>query len=200
MLERTAAGRFRLGLRVVDLANARLESSDLASEFHQRWELMDQFSDEGAVIAVLDGSDVVYVACRNSKKSLGVTFRVGMRLPARFTATGKAMLSTLANEAVKDLHKGVEWSKLNKNSVSDVSELLAQLEEVRRVGYSIDDGETRTHMYSVGAPIRMKDLNAPPAGVAISLIRPDVTPESKSTAISAVLTLADELSRSNALY
>ena len=33
VLERGHGGKFRLGLKIVDLANARLEASDLATEF-----------------------------------------------------------------------------------------------------------------------------------------------------------------------
>lgn len=200
VLERDSGGRFRLGLKIVDLARARLEASDLASEFSKRWALLDQFEDEGAIIAVLDGTDVVYVACRNSTKALGITFRIGMRLPARFTATGKAMLSTLPEDDIRKRHKGVPWNALTSNSVANIDLLLKQLEEVRARGYSIDDGETRSHMYSIGAPIVLSESAAQPAGMAISLIRPDVTPEKRQDAIDTVLKLSDELSRSNAYY
>lgn len=197
MLERTPAGTYRLGLKIVDLANARVGSSDLASEFFSRWEMITEFSDEAAMIAVLDGDDVIYVACRNSTKSLGITFRIGMRLPACFTATGKALLSTLPEEAVRALYEGKPWTRLTVNSVANVEALLAQLKDVRSRGYSIDDGESRTHMYSIGAPVRFQDTRTPSAALAISFIRGEVTEEKRKAAINVVMRLADELSRAN---
>lgn len=197
MLERSPGGKFRLGLKIVDLANARLESSDLASEFYNRWDLLNQFTDEGGIIAVLDGTDVVYVACRNSKKSLGITFRIGMRLPACFTATGKALLSTLADDDVRVLYNDKKWAKLTENSVVNPEALIKQLAEIRGRGYSIDDGECRTHMYSIGAPVPMREKHMPPAAIAVSFIRSDITTEKSNAAIPAILKLADELSRAH---
>jgi DNA-binding IclR family transcriptional regulator len=52
---------------------------------------------------MLDGAEVVYLACQNGDRPLGVTFRIGMRLPAPYTATGKAMLSTLPTAEVRHL-------------------------------------------------------------------------------------------------
>src|SRR5690606_32212987 len=82
LLERQADGTYRLGLRLIDFASARLRSSDLPSEFYAGLNSLKVFRQEAAVLSVRDGADAVYVACRNSSLPLGITFSIGMRLPA----------------------------------------------------------------------------------------------------------------------
>ncbi|ACI94603.1 transcriptional regulator, IclR family [Afipia carboxidovorans OM5] len=176
-LDRQADSTYRLGLRVVELANARIESSELPAEFYAIWNRYPQFHQEAAILAVLDGPDVIYIACRNSPLALGITFRPGMKLPACCTATGKALLSTLSNSEVRDFYKRHEFARLTQSSVPNVSKLIRQLEEIRERGFSIDDGETRDHMWSVGAPICGWEGQRSAAAVAISCLRSEVTPD-----------------------
>lgn len=172
-LERTPSGAYRLGLKLVDLANARLESSDLPAEFYSVWDDIGVYRREAAVLAVLDGAEVIYIACRNSTLPLGVTFRIGMKLPACCTATGKAMLSTFADEEVRTFYSNHELARPTTASVSSVDALIEQLRVVRSRGYSIDDGETRDHMWSLGAPVLGRENTHAVAAVAVSFLRSD---------------------------
>lgn len=172
-LERTPSGAYRLGLKLVDLANARLESSDLPAEFYSVWDAIGMFRREAAVLAMLDGADVIYIACRNSTLPLGVTFRIGMKLPACCTATGKAMLSTLSDEEIRAFYSSHELVRPTGTSVASVEALIEQMHVIRTRGYSIDDGETRDHMWSLGAPVMGRENRHAIAAVAVSFLRSD---------------------------
>ncbi len=195
-LERLPNGAYRLGLRVVHLANARLESADLPAEFYAIWDQHPEFHEEAAVLGVLDGAEVTYIACRNSPHALGVTFRLGMRLPASCTATGKALLSTLSSDEVRAFYSRHELVRLTPASVSSVEQLLEQLEQVRARGYSIDDGETRDHMWSVGAPIIAWEGQRAEAATAISFLRSEMTAEKAEKASRFIRLFASALSES----
>jgi len=193
-IQRAPDGTFTVGIRIVDLASARLGNSDIAMEFYSACSSLGKIGEQTAVLSVLEGADVLYIACRNSPKPLGITFRIGMRLPACCTATGKAMLSTLADDQVKYLYKSHDIKTLTKAGVSSINDLLAQLNWIRQNGVSIDNGETREHMYSVGAPIVDPNGRAK-AAVAICFYRAEVNPTQTKQALAAVRTLADKLSR-----
>ncbi|MDP2232983.1 MAG: IclR family transcriptional regulator, partial [Actinomycetota bacterium] len=153
MLSRLENGAYRLGVHLVDLSHAYLSNIDLTREFVDTWEALDMLPGEGIVLGVLDGTDVVYVACRNGNLPLGVTYRIGMRLPAHCTATGKALLSTLPDERIRALYRGVELGKLTAHSHATLKALLADLRATRRRGYAIDNEETREGMCCFGAPV-----------------------------------------------
>ena len=80
--------RFTLGPHVLHWANAMLSGTDLVNEFGQLLaddRSLDHFT---VTLAEMDQDCMVYLACRNANTPLGVTFRIGMRLPAVYTATG----------------------------------------------------------------------------------------------------------------
>ena len=196
LLDRQGDGTYRLGLGLVDLANARLEDSDLPGAFYTTWDSLGVFRQEAVILSVRDAADMVYVACRNSPLPLGVTFRIGMRLPACCTATGKACLSTLSDDAVRAIYQKDKLVQLTTAGVASVDALIAQLAIVRRNGYSIDDGETREHMCSFGAPVFDRGHGSAVAGVAISFLKANLDAATRARAATVVKEFAAQLSRS----
>lgn len=170
LVRRTERGNYELGSRVLDFANAYLRKTDITKEFVHAWDEMHELRDEGVVLAVLDGIDAVYVACRNGTRPLGVTYRIGMRLPACCTATGKALLSTLPENQVRQIYRGVTLPSLTPRSHSKLKTLIDDLTGIRLRGYALDDEETREGMYCIGAPVFDAGGHAI-AAVAVSLLK-----------------------------
>jgi DNA-binding IclR family transcriptional regulator len=196
LLERQGDGSYRLGLKLVDLANARLEDSDLPGAFYKTWDSFGVFRQEAVILSVRDGSDMVYIACRNSPLPLGVTFRIGMRLPACCTATGKAVLSTLSDDEIRAIYRKHQIARLTAATVRSIDDLLAQLAVIRRRGYSVDDGETREHMCSFGAPVFDRHSVSAVAGVAISFLKATLDSATRARASEVVKQFASQLSKS----
>ena len=124
VLARVGPNQFAIGPHVLSWANAFQNQSSLAAEF-QRLAAEDESSLKGEALnlSVLNGNAVMYVACRNGSNPLGLSFRIGMSLPAVFTATGKAMLSTYPAQEVEAIF-GTTWNKpLTRTSVRSLSTL-----------------------------------------------------------------------------
>ncbi len=171
LVTRHADGRFGLGVHLVELAHAYLAGVDLTQEFNNAWDDMHVLPKEGVVLAVLDGTDVVYVACHNSEMPLGVAYRIGMRLPASCTATGKALLATFPDERVRELYRNAKLPKLTPNSRGSLKKLLADLASARECGYALDDEETREGMICIGAPVFDASKSQAIAAVAVSMLK-----------------------------
>lgn len=183
LVTRHADGRFGLGVRLVDLAHAYLAGVDLTREFSNVWDEVGPFSRDGVVLAVLDGTDVVYIACRQGEIPLGVSYRIGMRLPASCTATGKALLSTLPDSRLHELYNGADLPRPTPHSRPTLATLLDDLHEARNRGYALDDQETREGMMCVGAPIFDASGTEAVAAVAVSMVK---FPEDSGKSLSVI--------------
>jgi DNA-binding IclR family transcriptional regulator len=188
-------GAYHLGPHVMDLAHAFLSRTDLTAAFVKVWDSMAVLPEETIILSVLDGTDVVYLACRNGSRPLGVTFRIGMRLPANCTATGKALLSTLSPARLSELFRTQGFRTLTRNSISNLDSLHADLEKVRRDGYSVDNEETREGMVCFGAPVFDSRGAEAVAGVAVSMLKADSNTSRATVATEAVMRLAAGLSK-----
>lgn len=140
------------------------------------------------------GPEFVNVGCRNGSRPFGFNFRIGMRLPANCTASGKAMLSSLPAERVVDLAVSRAFYSLTRKSVTRPDPLLAQLRQVAAQGYAVDDEETRRGMVCIGAPIFGPASAEAVAAVAVSLPKSTLTADRKALAIRTVGRLARAIS------
>ena len=196
LVSRIENGGYQLGTHLVDLAHAYLSNIDLTKEFTAAWDSFEMLHGEGVVLAVLDGISVVYIACRNSDLPLGVNYRIGMRLPAHCTATGKALLSTLPDARVRALYKGAELVKLTPHSHTTLATLLKDLHKIRLRGYAVDDEETREGMCCFGAPVFDSSGNYAIAAVAVSTLKhPRSDKKASANTAQQVLEFARALSK-----
>lgn len=190
MLRRLDDGTYQLGTHLVDLAHAYLARTDLTREFDQALDTLQVLNEDGAVLAVRDGSEVVYVACRNGERPVGVTYRIGMRLPVSCTATGKAMISALSDQEVRVLYRGRRLPQLTTRSCRTITALLEELQQVRAQGFAADDEETRDGMCCVGVPIIDPASGRAVAAVAVSMLKGSVTPRKRQQAVATLQELA----------
>lgn len=193
LLLRRPDNSFRIGPHVMRWANAFTMQTDLTAEFAALCDSLGPSSEETVTLSVLEGRDVVYIACRNSTAPLGVTFRIGMRLPAAFTATGKALLSTLPDAQVRDLFAGAWPAPLTPRSVRNIDALLEELAACRARGYSVDDGQVREGMHCFGIPVRDAS-NRVVAGIAVSLLAGRVSAVTTRHGVHSIQTMAGALS------
>ncbi len=194
LIKRLPSGAMALGPHVMGWANAFLSQTQITEEFRALWDQSNAFHDATVTLSILDGIEVVYLACQNGDRPLGVTFRIGMRLPAPYTATGKAMLSTLPTGDVQRLFADGMPSPLTRASVATAVALADELEQVRAVGYSIDNGQMREGMTCFGAPVFDALRTRAVGGIAVSYLSNEIDAATGENIGRQVRALADQLS------
>jgi IclR family transcriptional regulator, blcABC operon repressor len=168
LLARDPDGQYRLGPHTLELSRAFLGQTDFHSEFQRAVAELGVLSEQTLVCAVLRERDVVYIGRRPGSSPLGVSYEIGMRLPAHCTATGLSILSTLPESRVGELYAGAEFEHLTDRSIGSVKELEERLATVRERGYAVDDGETATGMICIGVAVR-DDAGETVGAVAVSM-------------------------------
>jgi DNA-binding IclR family transcriptional regulator len=194
LLARDPDGLYSLGSHTLELSRAFLGQTDFHSEFQRAVPELGLLPEQTLVCAVLRGRDVVYIGRRPGTSPLGVSYEIGMRLPAHCTATGLSMLSTLPESQVDELYAGAELERLTDRSIATVEDLRERLATVRKRGHAVDDGETVRGMICIGAPVR-DDAGEVVGAVAVSMPK-GARSSGRLTADAADLkTLADRISR-----
>jgi DNA-binding IclR family transcriptional regulator len=186
---------FQLGPHVMRWSNAFAQQSDVAAEFATIWDQETELPGATITLTVLEGSEVVYIAARNSAISHSlIEFRAGMRLPAAFTATGKAFLSYMSDFEVRRLYADGLPEPRTPHSVQSIDSLVRELQDVRRNGYSVDNQQVAEGIVCYGASV-LDSRNRPIAGVAVSLAADDLSDGERIRIISNVQRIAARLSR-----
>lgn len=103
-------------------------------------------------LAVLDGSEIVYVDIVESRRSIRSQAHLTGRDPVHTTALGKAMLAFLPEDNWR-CHLPVRLSPRTAASYTSIHSLKHDLQRIRARGYSIDMGENEEDMCCIGAPV-----------------------------------------------
>jgi IclR family pca regulon transcriptional regulator len=145
---------YRLGWKILDLGFNAFGRMDLHTIARPILRSLVGSVNEAASIGVLDGPDVVYVErIQSGLGRLGVTQRIGARVPAYCTAIGHAILAYLPLEQRVGLLNARERVKLTPNTPVTLPEIEARLERVRALGYAVSDQDTVMGVRVIAAPI-----------------------------------------------
>ena len=78
---------------------------------------------------------------------------VGKRLPAYATALGKALLSGKSQAEVRELYRESGLRQITPHTITDMEQLLVQLEEVRRTGFAFEREESSLGVQCAAVPV-----------------------------------------------
>ena len=90
-----------------------------------------------------------------------------MRMDAHSCALGKAILAFKSRDELKEIYKSYTLYKHTDNTITSLNKLYANLDMVRKNGFSVNEAETFNYVYGIGAPI-MDAQNRAIAGISIS--------------------------------
>ena len=155
---------FYLRPRILTLGYSYLSSMPLATAAQPILDQLSQILNESCSIALLDGTDIVFVAHANSTRIVAIDLGVGTRLPAFCTAKGRVLLANLLPEELESALPAIEFTRYTDRTVTSVEKLRQVLMTVRTEGYAIIDQELEMGLRSMAVPVRN------PAGRVIAAI------------------------------
>ncbi|MET7284705.1 IclR family transcriptional regulator [Streptomyces sp. NPDC005573] len=148
-------GRYRLGVRPYQLGSRYAEQLDLAAEGRQVARTVAETCDETVHVAVLEDTDVIYIAKVDSTHAVRMVSAAGRRLPAHCTSVGKMLLAALPEEELAArVPDGTPLAAMTPDSITDPAALRAALAEVRRRGVAVEHRESNPDVACVAAPVR----------------------------------------------
>jgi IclR family transcriptional regulator, pca regulon regulatory protein len=118
--------------------------------------LMRQLSEElheSCSAAILEGSEIVYVARFPARRIMSVTLAVGTRLPAFHTSLGRVQLGRLDDAELWCRLRALRIEAYTPSTITDMQALYERVREDRAQGFSIVDEELERGLRSIAVPI-----------------------------------------------
>ena len=194
LVRRVGTG-FGLGRKLAELGGAYLATVDQVQLFHEACLRLTTADEETVQLAVLDGLEMIYLARHDGTQPVRLTSGIGRRLPATCTATGKAALASLDDADLAPRLAGVAaLPTLTPNSHETVDALLADLDEVRRHGYAVDDEETIEGVVCYGVAVPSQHPGEGRYAASVTLLKARATADRAPALIADLRRLATQLS------
>lgn len=145
-------GRYRLGLRLLELGNAALARLDVRAVARPQLERLVEETGETATLSIPGERDVVTVDFVQSASSVQSVARLGRPSVAHATAAGKVFLAF----AGVPLPAGA-LERFTPRTITDPRRLAAEVERVRARGWAEAAGERERDLNALAAPIFAAD-------------------------------------------
>ncbi len=158
---------YTLGFRLFELAHKVWQDFDLRGAADPELTRLCESAGETVRLAMLDGSEVLYIDQKEGRGELNLRYAVGTRGPAYCSGTGKAILAFLEPAKQADILRSINFEPLTFNTVDGLDNLKIQLDLAKARGYAIDDQEQADGIRAVGAPI-LDASGRPLAAVSIT--------------------------------
>ena len=144
---------FTLKPRVLRLGVGALAALPLA-QLVQPW--LDQLSeklDQSTSVAILDDTEIVYVARAAQRKVMSIGLMPGSRLPAHCTSLGRVLLGALPESEARAVVLRSDLAPRTAYSLTDPDEILDRVRATRADGYAVIDQEVETGLRSIAVPL-----------------------------------------------
>jgi len=152
-LVRDEAKRFRLGLKLLERSGQVLVELDVRRVAQPHLRKLARSRQVTADLAVLYGSEVLYLEREVGHPNAILTEVVGRRVPLHCTSLGKVLLAFLPDQERLELVKSLPLEGYTPNTIVEKKRLLDELRRIRRRGYALDVEEFHLGSACVGAPI-----------------------------------------------
>jgi IclR family transcriptional regulator, KDG regulon repressor len=147
-------GGYRLGIVMFELGQAVRVHMDLHAAVGPVLTELRTQTGESSQVGVLDGHEVVYVDRMESAHSLRLFTDTGRRVPVHCTSSGKVLLAYLPEARRQAVLRAAPLTALTPHTITSRDELAAELDRVRRRGWSEAVNEREIGIASIAAPIR----------------------------------------------
>ena len=148
---------FRLVPRVLVLAAAYLASNHVVAVLQPALDKLSSDAQEISSMAILDGSDVVFIARASPTRVFSSGIDVGYRLPAFCTSVGRVLLSRLSDDELAATLDAMDRKPLTAFTVTDRQRLMTAIIGDRKKDYSLVDREAEPGFRSISVPVRRYD-------------------------------------------
>ena len=140
--------------RVLELSYSYLSSLDLTDFAQEAMEKLSQRVGESTSMAVLDGSEIVYVVRVPVRRLMSVALGVGARLPAFAASMGRVLLADKSDSELTAWSRENTFRPITAHTVYKARALKAEILRVRRQGYAFVSQELELGLCSIAVPIR----------------------------------------------
>jgi IclR family pca regulon transcriptional regulator len=150
---RTDGKIFALTAKVLQLGYAYLSGLSLPQLAQPHLEELSLELGESTSAAVLEGTDIAYIARVSTRRIMTVGITVGTRFPAYATSMGRVLLAALPPAKLDEYLAAAEIRPLTPGAIGTRADLLAELDTVRAQGWCLLNQELELGLMSIAAPV-----------------------------------------------
>ena len=144
---------FTLSSRILKLGYAYLATQNWIEQAAAPMRQLSEQFHESSSLAILQGTEIVYVARIPASRIMSVALAVGTRLPAFHTALGRIQLGYLDDAELWRRLRSLRLEAFTPSTIVDIQALFDRVREDRAQQFAIVDEELERGLRAIAVPI-----------------------------------------------
>jgi IclR family pca regulon transcriptional regulator len=144
---------FRLTPRVLNLGHSYLAATPLPRLLQPFLDQLSAQTNESSSAAVLDGTEILYVARASHRRVMSINLGAGARMPAYCTSMGRILLASLPQSAARDILDRSQLIAYTPKTKADLPAITTELAVVAAQGFAVIDEELELGLNSIAVPL-----------------------------------------------
>ena len=146
-------GKYRLGIKVVDLASYKIDMLEIRTESLPVLMMVQARTSASISLCELQGLNVVKLFMIRGNLIIHKNSHTLEKLPAYCSSPGKCLLSALSSVQLDELFEGYKFVKYTDTTIVSLANLKEELKQIREQGFAINRGEQEEYTRSIAVPI-----------------------------------------------
>jgi beta-ketoadipate pathway transcriptional regulators, PcaR/PcaU/PobR family len=155
---------FELTPRILNLGHSYLAATPLPRLIQPFLEELSRATSESTSAAVLEGTDILYVARASTRRVMSINLAPGARLPAYCTSMGRTLLAALPAGEARAILERSELIAYTDRTKADMASITTELAVIAAQGFAVIDQELELGLCSIAVPLTN------PAGQVVAAI------------------------------
>ena len=147
-------GRYQIGIKVLGLGQHVMAGVNLTRISHRHLTELVEKTRLTAHLAILDHGRAVYIDRAESPGFVKINTWIGRDLPIHSTGVGKILTCELNPADLDAILERDGLPKKTPKTITTRNAYLAELNQVRQIGYALDDEENNLGVRCVAVPVR----------------------------------------------
>lgn len=152
-IQQKDSGKYFLGIGFFECGSTVSESWDITSTARPHVRRLAVLSGSSAALCYLSDESVINTLYIPGGNDLQISIPKGLTLPLHATSQGKLLLSKYTNDEVREILKKTGMKDYSPHTITDMDELISELDNIRIQGYSTENGEYKIGLRTVSAPV-----------------------------------------------
>lgn len=194
-VHKTSNAKYKLGVKFAHYGSIVLERQNYVSIAKPFLQKLRDLHNKTTHFAILDEDNfnIIFMEKEMSKSTIQMTSKIGSKMPAYCTGTGKALLASKLDGDFEKIVQTYSLNKLTDSTITDTSKLIEELRIIQKQGYSEDLEESEFGLICFAAPV--KDITGKTVGAISMSGAAAVMRSNKKTYVESVKETAFEISK-----
>lgn len=147
--------KYKLTFKFLEIGNNCLNSLNIVSIAKPHIKKLSDKTNEVVHLVLIEKNEIVYIDKIESNNTIRMHSYIGKRIPIYSTAVGKAYMAHLTKDEFLAMWGTMKnnFIKLTENTIISKENMMKELDNIRDIGFAIDNEENEEGVICVAAPI-----------------------------------------------